>query len=189
MKIIKKHLPSYCYSRNKIKSVDGAVVHFVSAVNILPDDPFNLDAIMGIFKKYHVSAKFLIRRNGDILELVPGLHKSHHAGYSRMNGRDRCNDWTIGIELEGGTNFPYTDEQMASLGELLAHLMTDHKFTLEWIEGHDKIRSDWIIKYPEKAKEKKVSKKVDPGDHFSWKDLKEMLAGVSLQIEHDQKLG
>jgi len=189
MNIIQKHLPSYCYSKHNIKSVDGAIVHFISAKNILPDDPFNLDAIMGIFKKYQVSAKYLIRRDGAIIELVPDLHKSYHAGYSRMNDRDRCNDWTIGIELEGGTDWDYTDEQMSILGELLAHLMTDNKFTLDYIKGHDEVRSNWLVKYPEKAKEKKVPKKVDPGDHFQWLELKEMLAGVSMQIEHDQKLG
>jgi len=109
MNIIKNHLPSYCYSRNKIKSVDGLVIHFISAKNILPNDPFNLDAIMGIFKQYGVSANYLILRDGTIIELIPKLFKSYHAGKSIMNGRKGCNNFTIGVELEGGTDFPYTD--------------------------------------------------------------------------------
>jgi len=73
MEIIKQHLPPNCYSKNKMQSIDGAVVHFISAKNILPDDPFNLEAIMGIFKKYKVSAKYLIRRDGTVIELVPDI--------------------------------------------------------------------------------------------------------------------
>ena len=182
--IIKNHLPSYCYSKNEMKSVDGLAVHFISAKNILPDDPFNLEAIIGIFKQYKVSAHYLIRRDGTIIELVPGLHKAHHAGKSIMNGREGCNDFTIGVELEGGTDFPYTDEQMIELGTLSAQLMTEHKFTDEWVQGHDKIRADWNEKYPNN----KRSVKVDPGPHFQWEILNDMIEGVSLQVEHEQKL-
>ena len=183
--LIKNYLPDYCYSKNEIKSVDGLVVHFISAKNILPDDPFNLEAIIGIFKQYGVSANYLIRRDGTTIQLVPGLHKSYHAGKSIMNGREGCNDFTIGVELEGGTDFPYTDEQMLSLGTLSAQLMTEHKFTVEWVQGHDKVRADWKKKYPNK----KAAVKVDPGPHFQWEILNDMISGVSLQIEHEQKLG
>jgi len=175
MNIIKNHLPSYCYSRNKIKSVDGLVIHFISAKNILPNDPFNLDAIMGIFKQYGVSANYLIRRDGTIIELIPKLFKSYHAGKSIMNGRKGCNNFTIGVELEGGTDFPYTDEQMLNLGTLSAQLMTEHKFTDEWVQGHDKVRADWNEQYPDK----KASVKVDPGEHFQWEVLNDMIASVS----------
>ena len=169
--IIKNHLPSNCYSRHKIKSVDGLIVHFISAKNILPDDPFNLEAIIGIFKKYKVSAHYLIRRDGTTIQLVPGLHKAYHAGKSIMNGREGCNGFTIGVELEGGTDYSYTDEQMLNLGELSTQLMTEHKFTSDWIQGHDKVRADYKKKYPNK----KASVKVDPGPHFSWEVLYDML--------------
>ena len=181
-KIIKNHLPLDCYSKNRIKSIDGAVIHFVSAKNILPDDPFNLEAIIGIFKKYRVSAKYLIRRDGTVIELVPDNYKAYHAGYSRMNGRDGCNSFTDSFELEGGTGFDYEDDQILSLGELLAQSMTKNQYTLNWVQGHDKVRSDWLRAYQTKAIEKKVSKKVDPGNHFPWEQLKEMLAGVSAAV-------
>ena len=180
--IIKKHLPAFCYSKYKIKSVDGLVVHFISAKNILPDDPFNLEAIIGIFKQYGVSANFLIRRDGTIIELVPGLYRSHHAGKSIMNGRENCNKFTMGVELEGGTDFPYTDEQMLALGTLSAQLMTEHKFTAEWVQGHDRVRANWNEQYPDK----KASVKVDPGEHFQWEILNDMIEGVSLQIEREK---
>ena len=179
MDIIKNHLPSYCYSKYKFRSVDGLVVHFISAKNILPDDPFNLEAIIGIFKQYKVSANYLIRRDGTIIELVPEGYRSHHAGKSIMNGREGCNSFTIGVELEGGTDFPYTDEQMLSLGTLSAQLMNKHKFTSECIKGQDEIRSDWNEKYPDN----KRSVKVDPGPHFKWEVLNDMLYSVSASIE------
>ena len=184
MEIIQHHLPNYCYSKNKIRSIDGAVIHFVSAKNILPDDPFNLEAIIGIFKKYRVSAKYLIRRDGTVIELVPDSYKAYHAGYSRMNGRDGCNNFTDSFELEGGTGFDYEDDQILSLGELLAQSITKNQYTLNWIQGHDKVRSDWLRAYPAKAIEKHVSKKVDPGNHFPWDQLKEMLAGVSAAVSN-----
>ena len=185
MEIIKNHLPSYCYSKNKIKSVDGIVVHFISAKNILPDDPFNLEAIIGIFKQYGVSANYLIRRDGTIIELVPEGYRAHHAGYSTMNDRDGCNNFTIGIELEGGTDFPYEDDQIFKLAELLGQSMTEHKYTLDWVQGHDQVRADWNNKHPEKQK----TVKVDPGEHFPWEVLRDMLYGVDLQISHEQKIG
>ena len=180
--IIKNHLPEYCYSKNKMQSIDGAVIHFISAKNILPDDPFNLEAIMGIFKKYKVSAKYLIRRDGTVIELVPDNHKAYHAGYSRMNGRDGCNSFTDSFELEGGTGFDYEDDQILVLADLLAQSMSKNQYTLDWVQGHDKIRSDWLEVYPAKAVEKHVSRKVDPGTHFPWGQLNEMLAGVSAAV-------
>jgi len=190
MKIIKQHLPSFCYSESKMQSIDGAVIHFISARNILPDDPFNLEAIMGIFKKYKVSAKYLIRRDGTVIELVPDDHKAYHAGYSRMNDRDRCNDFTDSFELEGGIGFDYTDDQIIVLAELLAQSITKNQYTLDWVKGHDEIRKNWLDKYPKKAarrkaKGKPISKKRDPGDHFQWAELNEMLAGVSAAVSNN----
>lgn len=188
--IIKRHLPSYCYSKNKMQSIDGAVIHFISAKNVLPDDPFNLEAIMDIFKTYRVSAKYLIRRDGTVIELVPDNHKAYHAGYSRMNDRDGCNDFTDSFELEGGIDFDYTDDQIIVLVELLAQSMTKNQYTLDCIKGHDEVRENWLNKYPKKAarrkaKGKPISIKRDPGDHFPWVQLNEMLAGVSAAVSNN----
>jgi len=88
IEVIKNHLPSYCYSKYKFKSVDGIVVHFISAKNILPGDPFNLKAIFGIFKQYSVSANYLIRRDGTIVELVPEGFNGFSL-YNRANVKTR----------------------------------------------------------------------------------------------------
>jgi len=175
------HLPSNCYSKRLMKSVDGAVIHFISAKNIDPSDPFNRQIILDIFRRYKVSAKYLIERDGNIVELVPSLYKSYHAGKSIMNGRESCNDFTVGIELVGGTDWPYTDEQMIVLGQLLGQLMTEHQFTLDWVQGHDKIRANWHEKYPDR----KASVKVDPGKHFQWEILNDMLYSVSTAVANN----
>ena len=164
-------------------SIDGAVIHFISAKNIEPLVPFDLASIIKIFKQYKVSAHYLIDRKGDVIELVPKMHRAYHAGKSLMNGRSSCNNFTVGIELMGGTEWPYTDEQMLSLGELLAQLMTEHKFTLEWIQGHDRVRREWNEMYPDKS----APRKVDPGDHFNWEILNDMLYSVSKAVERGSK--
>jgi len=64
---------------------------------------------------------------------------------------------------------------MLNLGTLSAQLMTEHKFTDEWVQGHDKVRADWNEQYPDK----KASVKVDPGEHFQWEVLNDMIASVS----------
>ena len=132
--------------------------------------------IMEIFKVYRVSAKYLIRRDGTVIELVPDNHKAYHAGYSRMNGRDGCNNFTDSFELEGGIGFDYEDEQILSVGELLAQSMTKNQYTLDWVQGHDKVRSDWLDIYPSKAVEKHVSRK---DVLFSSQILKAKLIAVS----------
>lgn len=160
-------------------SVDGAVIHFISARYTMPEDPFNLDEMIRILTEYGYSYKYIIERDGTIIELVPDNFKAYHAGYSIMNGRERCNDFALGIALAGGTKWEYTDDQMLSLGDLLAKEMTKNKFTLDYVKGHDEVRANWLEKYPEKAKEKKVKKKSDPGNHFRWGELNDMLYSVS----------
>lgn len=178
MKIIKQHLQANCYSRHEMRSVNGIVYHFISAKNITPDDPFNIDTILRILERYNFSAKYLIDRDGTVYELVPGLHRAYHAGKSRMNGRDYCNNFTIGVEFVGGTDYPYTDEQIISGIQLTAQLMTKHQFNLDWVQGHDRVRTDWNEAHPDD----KDDVKVDPGDHFPWSYVRDTLQGADLAV-------
>ncbi len=162
--MIEMFLPSNCYSKRQIKSVDGAVIHFISAKNIDPEDPFNRDKIINILKDYKFSAHYLIERDGTRIKLVPGLHKAYHAGKSIMNGRESCNSFTIGIELVGGTQWDYTDAQIAELIKLLIELTIEYDFDMNWVQGHDEVRRNWNDKYPDN----KEPVKVDPGDKFPW---------------------
>ena len=182
MSIVEQFLPSYCYSSRKLNKIDGAVIHFISAKNVLPDDPFNLDAIINIFKEYQVSAHYLIRRDGTVINLVPVTHRAHHAGKSTMNGRDYCNSFTIGVELEGGTDWEFTDEQYLSLAPLLGQSMTENEYSLEWVKGHDEVRSEWNNKHPDDI----ASVKVDPGEHFKWELINEILYSTDLAVRGNQ---
>ena len=178
MSRITRHLPEECYYSDVMRSVDGIVYHFISAKNTKPDDPFSIDEIIKILTDYKFSYHYLIDRDGAVYELIPGLHKGKHAGKSRMNGRDWCNSFTIGIAFAGGTDWPYTDEQIASGTLLSAQLMTEHRFTDEWVRGHDYVRSEWNHAHPDD----KGAVKVDPGPHFPWADVTEALKGASFFV-------
>jgi N-acetyl-anhydromuramyl-L-alanine amidase AmpD len=106
-----------------MKKITGIVAHYISAVNVLPDDPFNPEAIRKIFTDNKVSAHYQITRDAKILELVTLPLKAYHAGYSIMNGVERCNDFCIGIEIEGGKDFEFLPDQMALFKHLSANLM------------------------------------------------------------------
>lgn len=158
-----------------MKSVDGAVVHFISARYTMPKNPFNTKEIINILKEYGFSYKYIIDREGSVIELVPENFKQYHAGYSIMNGREDCNSFTNGIALFGGSIWPYDDRQILSLAELLGQDMTKNKYTLDSIKGHDEVRADWNKAHPDK----KADIKHDPGEHFKWEILNDMLYGVS----------
>lgn len=182
--MISEHLPNNCYASRVMPSVDGAVIHYISARYTKPNNPFDRDAITDILKQYKFSYKYLIERDGTRVELVPGNHVAYHAGFSRMNDRDMCNEFTVGIALAGGSLWPYTDEQIIELGKLLIELMTEHRFNSDWIKGHDEVREAWNETYPDNAEDRKR----DPGAHFPWEIVKGMIASVSMQVKYEQSL-
>lgn len=99
----------------------------------------------------HVSAHFLVRRDGDIVQFVSTEHRAWHAGVSSFEGRQRCNDFSIGIELEGTDTVPYTDEQYAALKRLTQALKS--QYPLRAVRGHEHIAP---------------GSKTDPGPAFDW---------------------
>ncbi|MCK5716588.1 MAG: 1,6-anhydro-N-acetylmuramyl-L-alanine amidase AmpD [Thiomargarita sp.] len=102
-----------------------------------------------------VSAHFLIQRTGDITQYVSLQQRAWHAGVSCFAGRPRCNDFSIGIELEGCDDLPYTDEQYASLISLTTLLQHTWPILLnkDRIVGHCDIAP---------------GRKTDPGSAFDW---------------------
>lgn len=101
-----------------------------------------------------VSAHCVIFRNGLIRQYVPFHLRAWHAGVSEFDGRQNCNDFSIGIELEGTEHQPYTDEQYQSLVLLTRQLMQDFPaITLDRIVGHQQIAP---------------GRKTDPGPSFDW---------------------
>ena len=99
----------------------------------------------------HVSAHFFIRRNGHLIQFVSCLGRAWHAGMSCWQGRERCNDFSIGIELEGDDYSPFTAEQYATLNSLIASLKV--RFPLQACVGHADVAP---------------GRKTDPGPYFDW---------------------
>lgn len=101
-----------------------------------------------------VSAHLLIRRDGEVVQFVPFHARAWHAGASNFCGRERCNDFSIGIELEGADDIPYSDAQYHALGEVVAALQSAYPaLTRERIVGHCDIAPQ---------------RKTDPGPAFEW---------------------
>lgn len=169
MNIVQKYLQPGCYSNNPMSDISGIVMHYASAVNVTPDDPFNVDSICKIFEDYIVSAHFMIDRSGTIYELVPLPKKAYHAGKSIMDGRRFCNNYCIGIELVGGKQWDYTKEQLDSAVELCVDLCAKYAISTSKIQGHDEVRANW------RAFDKSPPPKPDPGKHFPWPWFRETI--------------
>lgn len=109
-----------------------------------------------------VSAHLLIKRTGDIIQFVPFVKRAWHAGESFFQGRARCNDFSIGIELEGTDHVPYEQEQYHQLGNVI-QLLTQvfPAITQDRIVGHADIAP---------------GRKTDPGPSFDWKYLQGLLS-------------
>ena len=105
-----------------------------------------------------VSAHLVIYRNGLIKQYVSFLDRAWHAGESMLNGVSNCNDFSIGIELEGWVDDPcgYTQDQYSNLKNVLALLKRTYKIPVENIVGHQDIAPD---------------RKQDPGVFFDWSIL------------------
>jgi N-acetyl-anhydromuramoyl-L-alanine amidase len=112
-----------------------------------------------------VSAHLLIGRDGSMIQFVPFNQRAWHAGVSCFDSRERCNDFSIGIELEGTEDLPYTYEQYKQLVLVIQSLLQRYpKLNKERITGHSDIAP---------------GRKTDPGDSFDWGRMHEMLADLA----------
>ncbi|WP_245868528.1 1,6-anhydro-N-acetylmuramyl-L-alanine amidase AmpD, partial [Vibrio fujianensis] len=119
-----------------------------------------------VIEKMQVSAHCLIRRDGEVVQFVPFSARAWHAGQSAFAGRERCNDYSIGIELEGSDFIAYTQAQYQALIELTKHLIRRYPaLTRTRITGHQYIAP---------------MRKTDPGLVFDWRYF---LAQVSSEFE------
>jgi AmpD protein len=108
-----------------------------------------------------VSSHLLIRRDGELVQYVPLQRRAWHAGVSCFDGRERCNDFSIGIELEGTDQIPYSDPQYTSLARASREIMQHYPaITPERITGHADIAPE---------------RKSDPGPAFDWSRYRRML--------------
>ena len=141
------------------------VVHCIS----LPPGEFGGEAIERLFTNrldpdahpyfreiagMRVSSHFLIRRDGELVQFVPVKRRAWHAGASSWRGRARCNDFSIGVELEGTEHGPFTGAQYSRLTGLVSSLKT--RWPLRDIAAHSDVAP---------------GRKTDPGARFDWPRL------------------
>ena len=113
-----------------------------------------------------VSAHFLIRRDGDVVQFVSTQDMAWHAGVSQWRSREKCNEFSIGIELGGTDTHLYTQEQYARLEDIIRKCRA----------VHPDIEEDAIVGHSDSA----PGRKTDPGESFDWQDLQTRLGIESL---------
>ena len=160
---------SNCDWRANPADVRLLVVHNIS----LPPGEFCGDGVIALFTNrldstahpyyasihsLRVSAHFFIRRAGEIIQFVPCVKRAWHAGVSSWRGWDKCNDFSLGVELEGDDNTSFTDAQYVQLAALIALFKTAYP-GIE-IVGHSDIAP---------------GRKTDPGACFEWPRLDRIL--------------
>ncbi len=159
-----RHLPSpNCDQRPAQGEVELVVLHAIS----LPPNSFGGGDIDRLFTNrldpgahpffasiadLRVSAHFLITRDGSLTQYVSCLERAWHAGASVWRGRRQCNDFSIGIELEGCDTQPFSDQQYAVLRELISALRLH--YPVVDVQGHADIAP---------------GRKTDPGPYFDWR--------------------
>ncbi|MEK1939050.1 MAG: 1,6-anhydro-N-acetylmuramyl-L-alanine amidase AmpD [Pseudomonas sp.] len=168
-------LTGWCHGINHCRSpnfnarptgeISLLVIHNIS----LPPGQFGTGKVLELFQnclcadehpyfagiaELRVSAHFLIERDGRVTQFVSCLDRAWHAGVSLFEGRDNCNDFSLGIELEGTDDQPFADEQYAALAQLSGQLCRAFTaITPQRICGHSDIAP---------------GRKTDPGACFDW---------------------
>ena len=161
-----------CDDRPNPDDISLLVIHCIS----LPPEQFGGEYIDQLFcnclspeqhpyfqniYQLRVSAHVLVRREGAIVQYVPFDRRAWHAGLSHYQGRNRCNDFSIGIELEGSINQSYEDMQYQQLARIIRLLLTHYpRLTKDRIVGHSDIA---------------YGRKSDPGPRFDWQRLRALL--------------
>lgn len=114
-------------------------------------------------KDLKVSAHLFIERDGNVTQFVNFNDRAWHAGHSTYLGRSQCNDFTIGIELEGADHLPYEAVQYQVLSQIIAAIHDAYPATRRQLMGHSDIAPD---------------RKTDPGVYFDWQKLRMMVAAL-----------
>jgi AmpD protein len=161
-----------CDPRPAGEDISLIVIHGIS----LPEGEFGTPYIDALFTNrirgdeaagfqplagLRVSAHLLIRRGGELVQYVSLEERAWHAGRSSFEGRARCNDFSIGIELEGADQIPYGDLQYRMLAQVVDGVMAHYpQITPQRIVGHSDIAP---------------GRKTDPGPAFEWQRFREEL--------------
>ena len=165
LKITQNYSPNFSLPKRQKKNIKYIIIHYTgmknesSALNRLTDN------------RSKVSAHYFIKKNGEILNLVPDLYEAWHAGKSNWKNIQSLNRYSIGIEIQnsGHENFyeKFSNKQMNSIKKLLRFLIKRYGVNCKNILGHSDIAPN---------------RKKDPGEKFPWKDL------AKLKLTHWHKL-
>ena len=155
-------------------SLELIVIHSIS----VPENDFSGSGITQLFtnsldpaahptfaflSRLRVSAHLLIRRDGEVIQYVPFHRRAWHAGESRYRERTNCNDFSVGIELEGTDNQPFEVKQYETLAEV----------TVALLECYETLDEQRIVGHKDLAPDRKT----DPGSFFVW-DFLERFARI-----------
>lgn len=173
-----QHCPSPNFNQRPLGEVSLLVIHNIS----LPPGEFGTGKVQAFFQNrldadehpyfasiasLQVSAHFFIERNGAVTQFVSCNERAWHAGQSRFAERENCNDFSLGIELEGTDDLPFTAAQYAALIALTQQLQAAYPaITLARICGHSDIAP---------------GRKTDPGPAFDWQRMR-------LALQQDKEL-
>lgn len=170
-------LPSPNFGERPVGEVSLVVVHNIS----LPPDEFGGDWVEAFFlnrldpqahpyfatiANVQVSAHFYVRRDGRITQFVGCDQRAWHAGNSQWCGRDNCNDYSVGIELEGSDTLPFTPAQYGALWGLIEALR--QRYPIVAMAGHSDIAP---------------GRKTDPGPYFDWTAVRSRYPDLDLPPE------
>ncbi len=165
-------------------NIDLLVIHGIS----LPPGEYGSDDVKAFFTntldpskhpyfqtiaQAKVSCHLFIRRDGEVLQFVPFHKRAWHAGVSSYQGRENCNHFSIGIELEGTDTDVYTALQYAQLAKVTRALVEAYPaMTLSRIVGHSDIAP---------------SRKTDPGEGFDWEYYRSLINNISVDQQNGQR--
>ncbi len=155
-------LPEGCYGGGDVERL---------FMNTLDTGPAGYADLRGL----RVSAHCFIRRDGEVVQFVSFEDRAWHAGVSRCEGRERVNDFSVGIELEGTDHGPFEDAQYRSLQAVSEALMRHYPaITSGRLYGHSEIAP---------------GRKTDPGPFFDWARYRHALRSVGAGISGGGGLG
>lgn len=167
-----------CNARPQNQSVSLLVIHNIT----LPPGEFGGSYIIDLFlnrldcqlhpffeqlRELRVSSHFLIRRNGDLIQFVPTEKRAWHAGVSSFNGHENCNDFSIGVEIEGTDFVPFESAQYQTLVALTQALVQRYP-KMQYVSGHEHIAPN---------------RKTDPGPFFDWKEYRKLLEAKGIMLD------
>ena len=148
---------------DEFEKTDASGLHYVKAFFTNTLD-WEAHPYFKTIEGMQVSAHLFIERSGEVTQLVNFEDRAWHAGRSSYLGKPECNDYSIGIELEGSDHQPFTEQQYTALANVIAAIYQAYPKTRRHLTGHSDIAP---------------GRKTDPGNFFEWDKLRDLLSQIT----------